>query len=210
MEAIRGDVGADHHMMLATGRPGSGEDVRIISSNWAFDAVQEIGHGLLGRLAEAPVSAMRCPQANIWHARSDQGRAAMLCRREIDALGQWDHLELSSSRLRAGTETYCIVFSAGSVGALRGEALPGALMKLAYALSSLAHLLMPELPDDPLSERERECLYWVSEGKTTEEVATIVGVSGHTVNGYLAQAIRKLGCRNRPMAIAAAIRGGII
>ena len=63
---------------------------------------------------------------------------------------------------------------------------------------------------DPLSERERECLFWVSEGKTTDEVATILGVSPNTVNSYVTNAIQKLSAANRPAAIATAIRSGII
>ena len=45
---------------------------------------------------------------------------------------------------------------------------------------------------DPLSDRERECLFWVSEGKTTDEVALILGVSSNTVNSYVTHAIQKL------------------
>ncbi len=63
---------------------------------------------------------------------------------------------------------------------------------------------------DPLSDRERECLIWVSEGKTTDEVALILGVSANTVNSYVTHAIQKLSASNRAMAIATAIRSGII
>jgi len=51
---------------------------------------------------------------------------------------------------------------------------------------------------------------WVSEGKTTDEVALILGVSSNTVNSYIAHAIQKFGANNRAMAIATAIRSGII
>ena len=63
-----------------------------------------------------------------------------------------------------------------------------------------------EAAADALSERERECLFWVSEGKTTGEVAVILGVTSNTVNSYLANAIQKFGASNRAMAIATAIR----
>ncbi len=42
----------------------------------------------------------------------------------------------------------------------------------------------------------------MSEGKTTDEVAVILGVSGNTVNSYITHAIQKLSASNRPMAIA--------
>ncbi|TIX10880.1 MAG: helix-turn-helix transcriptional regulator, partial [Mesorhizobium sp.] len=55
-----------------------------------------------------------------------------------------------------------------------------------------------------------ECLFWVSEGKTTDEVALILGVSSNTVNSYITHAIQKFAASNRAMAIATAIRSGII
>lgn len=78
-----------------------------------------------------------------------------------------------------------------------------------YALSQIAPDLVVE-PGDPLSERERECLRWVSEGKTTDEVAMILGVSSNTVNSYVTHAIQKLSASNRAMAMATAIRNGLI
>jgi DNA-binding CsgD family transcriptional regulator len=66
------------------------------------------------------------------------------------------------------------------------------------------------LEDDPLSERERECMRWVSEGKTTDEVAMILGVSSNTVNSYVGHAMQKLSASNRAMAMATAIRNGLI
>ena len=83
-------------------------------------------------------------------------------------------------------------------------------MQCCYALSQIPGLLAAAALQDPLSDRERECLFWVSEGKTTDEVAMILGVSANTVNSYITHAIQKLAASNRAMAIATAIRSGII
>lgn len=83
-------------------------------------------------------------------------------------------------------------------------------MRCCYALSQIPGLLRAAVAQDALSDRERECLVWVSEGKTTDEVAVILGVSGNTVNSYITNAIQKLSASNRAMAIATAIRSGII
>lgn len=53
-----------------------------------------------------------------------------------------------------------------------------------------------------LSTREKECLYWVSEGKTSWEIALILGISERTVNFHLAQLHHKLGARNRHQGLA--------
>ena len=83
-------------------------------------------------------------------------------------------------------------------------------LKCCYALSHIPQLIAAAAMQDPLSDRERECLFWVSEGKTTDEVAVILGVSSNTVNSYITHAIQKFAASNRAMAIATAIRSGII
>jgi LuxR family transcriptional regulator, quorum-sensing system regulator BjaR1 len=64
--------------------------------------------------------------------------------------------------------------------------------------------------DHNLSARERECLVWTSSGKTSSEIAAILGLSEHTVNHYLSAACQKLGAVNRAHAVAKAIRAGLL
>lgn len=61
-------------------------------------------------------------------------------------------------------------------------------------------------PPKPLSNRETECLYWSSAGKTSWETGSILGVSESTVNFHLRNACAKLGVRGRRAAVAAALR----
>lgn len=61
-----------------------------------------------------------------------------------------------------------------------------------------------------LSAREIECLAWISEGKTSLDVATILGISPHTVNHYLNNAQEKLCASNRTQAVAIALRHRLI
>ncbi|WP_306144695.1 LuxR family transcriptional regulator [Roseibium sp. MMSF_3412] len=63
---------------------------------------------------------------------------------------------------------------------------------------------------DNLSPRERECVYWSSEGKTNSEIGVILSISENTVSSYMISASRKLGAVNRSQTIAIAIRAGII
>lgn len=61
-----------------------------------------------------------------------------------------------------------------------------------------------------LTERELESLRWTAMGKTTSEISRIVGLSEHTVNAYLNNAIRKLDCTNRTQLVAKALRMRLI
>lgn len=45
-----------------------------------------------------------------------------------------------------------------------------------------------------LSSRERECLYWISQGKTIEETAMILGIKYGTVVGYVRSLKGKMNC----------------
>ena len=63
---------------------------------------------------------------------------------------------------------------------------------------------------NPLTGRETHCLAWTAEGKTSAEIAEILGLSEHTVNHYLNRAAKKLGTLNRTHAVAKALRRGWI
>lgn len=97
----------------------------------------------------------------------------------------------------------------------RGELTHGELTELTtLSIHIYDRMLTIEQSDGvqgtPLNERERDCLEWTADGKTSGEIAAIVGLSEHTVNHYLTRATRKLGSVNRTQAVAKAIRRGWI
>jgi|GEM_PF-1685720 len=51
-----------------------------------------------------------------------------------------------------------------------------------------------------LTRREREVMSWVARGKSNRDIATIVGISPHTVNGYLRRIYLKTGTNDRTTA----------
>ena len=63
---------------------------------------------------------------------------------------------------------------------------------------------------DALTNREIDCLTWTAAGKTSAEIAEILGLSEHTVNHYLNRTTKKLDTVNRTQAVAKALRIGII
>jgi DNA-binding CsgD family transcriptional regulator len=94
--------------------------------------------------------------------------------------------------------------------ARRAEANIVPLLFLAHVYHEAARERFPdffeEAEQSPLSSRERECLSWVAAGKTTDEVATILGLSLETVRVYVKRAMRKLGATSRTQAVALACR----
>lgn len=61
-----------------------------------------------------------------------------------------------------------------------------------------------------LSAREIECLRWAAAGKSSDEIAIILGISVYTVSSYFKTATRKLDAVNRMQAIARAMRMKLI
>jgi LuxR family transcriptional activator of bioluminescence operon len=61
-----------------------------------------------------------------------------------------------------------------------------------------------------LTDREKECLLWAAEGKTSWEASQILGISERTVIFHLQNASDKLGVNNRQQAVARAIAMGMI
>jgi DNA-binding CsgD family transcriptional regulator len=57
--------------------------------------------------------------------------------------------------------------------------------------------------DADLSPREHEVVDWVSQGKSNEEIAILLGISTHTVKNHLDKIYRKLGVENRCAAAMA-------
>ncbi|AGA64172.1 putative GerE/LuxR family transcriptional regulator [Liberibacter crescens BT-1] len=64
--------------------------------------------------------------------------------------------------------------------------------------------------DFELTGREIDCLIWIAEGKTSEEIALILGISRNTVNNYIASVMRKTATKTRSNAIAYAVRNNIV
>lgn len=61
-----------------------------------------------------------------------------------------------------------------------------------------------------LTLREVEVLKWCTDGKTADEIGTILGISGGTAAKHTASAISKLECINIKSAIAKALREGLL
>ena len=63
---------------------------------------------------------------------------------------------------------------------------------------------------DLLTDREREILQLVAEGKTNKEVATMLNLSLYTVDTHRTHILQKLNLHSVPELILYAVRKGII
>ncbi|MAD90550.1 MAG: hypothetical protein CMK64_12655 [Pseudoalteromonas sp.] len=61
-----------------------------------------------------------------------------------------------------------------------------------------------------ITKREKDCLLWASEGKTSWEISQILGITERTVNFHLANCIEKTQSANRQQAIVKCIINNVI
>lgn len=84
-----------------------------------------------------------------------------------------------------------------------------------YLSPDIAHVLetflaTPDLPSDPLTPRERQVLHLIAEGKTTKEIAHLLGVSVKTAESHRTRVMAKLGIHNTAGLVRYAIHRGLI
>jgi len=61
-----------------------------------------------------------------------------------------------------------------------------------------------------LSPRQRECLFWVQQGKSSRDIGIILGVSHRIVERHVFRACARLGVRTRIQAVVRARSLGLI
>ncbi len=67
-----------------------------------------------------------------------------------------------------------------------------------------------ERPGDPLSARERQVLQLIAEGKSTKEVAALLGISVKTAESHRTRLMQKLDIHETASLVRYAVRRGIV
>lgn len=84
------------------------------------------------------------------------------------------------------------------------------LLSLYYHAHVAETFISSESPKVSITGRERECLLWSAQGKSTWEISEILSISEATVTFHMRNAMRKLEVYSRPHAIVKAVTLGII
>lgn len=83
-------------------------------------------------------------------------------------------------------------------------------MKQQAPLASRTGPQAPYPPEQALSPREHEVLCLIEKGLTYEEIAQVLGITWHTVTGYLRRVYRKLEVNSRGEAVFEARQRGLL
>ncbi len=115
--------------------------------------------------------------------------------------------------LRAGVRGYVLKTQAGVDLAKAVHEVQRGAVYLSPGVSRAvveAYLAKSELPPDPLTPRERQVLQLIAEGKTTKEVASLLGISVKTAEFHRTRIMKKLDIHETAGLVRYAIRTGLI
>jgi DNA-binding CsgD family transcriptional regulator len=200
LETLSAYVGADGYLLARHELSGESGLDNIISSDWPFDLVRKRGAELIAKLSRA----------------TELEKCLSVLQPAFSVVADKEGVEMGRSReyctiiFSAGRNRYCLVFICPADIILSQQRLRETGVVAGYFASLLFHDVTKVSRDMELTERELECLYWIAEGKTSDEIATIIGISKNTINNYITSVMRKTATRTRSEAIAYAVRHNLV
>ena len=204
-------------VMLADDHPMFRQGLKALLEREGFDVVAEAGDGheavRLARQLNPSIAVLDIgmPLLNGIDAARDIHKQASDT--EVVLLTMYEEEAYVLEALRAGIRGYVLKAQAAQdlLGAIR-EVQRGAVY-LSPGISKTvvdAYVGKSELPPDPLTDRERQVLQLVAEGKTTKEVAEVLGLSVKTANSHRTRIMQKLEIHETASLVRYAIRRGFI
>lgn len=137
-------------------------------------------------------------------------------RARILILTQYEHADYVRRFLRLGVSGYVLKKAAGAelISAIRAAHRGGLVLDPAIAREALKDAdtgaTATDDPYDSLTERERQVLKLVAEGRSNKEIASLLDISVKTAMTHREHVMQKLNLHNRTDLTRFAIRRGII
>ncbi len=172
----------------------------VLSSNWPFDLVRQIDEEL-----------------HASYHRSNELEKCMSALQPAFAFFSDEILlpegvsrQYCSLIFNAGRSRYILLLLMPDQTAHSSQRVMEAGLLSGYILSMRTARKVQMDREMDLTERELECIYWIAEGKTSDEIAMILGISKNTINNYITSVMRKTATKNRSEAIAYAVRNNLV
>jgi DNA-binding CsgD family transcriptional regulator len=140
-------------------------------------------------------------------AQADRGGAPAAVQLALERSGFDNLLVNGSGMLAGGASMFALLGLPTAPGPREAYFLELLHPHLHFALLRSAQQEALRLPQGaavarPLSAREAEILSWVREGKSNDEIGSILGISALTVKNHLQRVYRALGVSNRAHALS--------
>ncbi|NRP71696.1 Regulatory protein SdiA [Ensifer psoraleae] len=200
LAALTEYVGATHYLLARHElSQDSGLDC-IVCSDWPFDVVRRLAAIVVGLNAKT-TELEKCLAVlqPCFHAMPD----------DVD-LPRGVSREYCVVAFNVGRTRFSLMLLFPADVILSQEGLRDIALLAAYVASLKTSVDVRQERECELTEREIECLFWIAEGKTSEEIAVILGISRNTINNYITSVMRKTATRTRSEAIAHAVRNNLV
>jgi DNA-binding NarL/FixJ family response regulator len=203
-------------ILLADDHPMFRQGLKALLEREGFEIVGEASDGheavRLARKLEPNVAVLdvSMPLLNGIDAAREIHRRAM--RTQVVLLTMFEEDAFALEALRAGVRGYVLKAQAAAdlVGAIR-EVMRGAIYLSPGISEAVVNALSKtDPPVDPLTDRERQVLQLVAEGKTTKKIASILGLSVKTAESHRTRIMHKLDIHETASLVRYAIRRGLI
>ena len=115
--------------------------------------------------------------------------------------------------LRAGVKGYVLKNQVASDLVHAIHLVCSGQMYLSPGMSSVvvdAYLSKTDFPADPITSREREVLQLIAEGKSTKDIASLLGISVKTADSHRSRLMRKLDIHEVASLVRYAVRKGVV
>ena len=151
------------------------------------------------------------PILNGIDAARSLGRAAP--KAKVILLTQHGEDQYISGALEAGVRGYVLKSQVGSdlVRAIQQVSQGQVYLSPGVSASVMdAYRSKSEKPADPLTPREKEVLQLIAEGKSTKDVASLLGISVKTAESHRTRLMQKLDIHETASLVRYAVRRGIV
>lgn len=175
-------------------------DEFVVSSNWPYDLAKSLGKYIVTDRVEAgelsqPYSAFDPSFIDVdARFKIPNGFSRQVCILPITC----------------GEQKFILLFLFRLNSSYGQERIRDAALACSYHISEYVLAKETETSQADLTEREMECLAWIAKGKTSDEIALIIGISRNTVNNYITSIMNKTATKSRAEAVAEAVRGQLI
>jgi DNA-binding NarL/FixJ family response regulator len=201
---------ADDHLIVREG-------LKALLEGEGFAVVAEVGDGheavrvARERCPDIAVVDFGMPLLNGCNAAREILQACPRAKAILLTMHTEDHYVLEA--LRAGIKGYVVKTQAAADLVRAISEVQKGMVYLSPGISQTvvqAYLTKSDVPPDPLTPREREVLQLVAEGKTTKEVAKLLGISVKTAESHRTRIMEKLEIHETASLVRYAVRRGLI
>lgn len=197
LQTICNYVGSTGYLLVRN----KGSDDFVVSSNWPYDFATQAGAFVLQNCAILGQFTEEYPAFEPKFINMPE---------EVNAHDVSEPQRICIMPFSCGDSSFILLLLFEARATCSYDRLRDAVLACSYHVAEFN--ISSELSNyyNELTEREMECLSWISLGKTSDEIALIIGISRNTVNNYITSIMNKTSTKSRAEAVAEAVRSELI